>query len=66
MATQLLPTVVPWMLKIQDYFGELFGAYTSQTSYVLLHGVHVKMSCQQKSTFVAEKFSLTQPVKIAD
>ena len=58
--------VVPPTLKMQDYFGKLFGNYTSQARFDPSHGEPVKMSCQQKPIFVVETLLLTQHVKHAD
>ena len=66
MATLLLSTVVPPTLKMQDYFGELFGNYTSQARFDPSHGEPVKMSCRQKPIFVAEILLPTQHAKHAD
>lgn len=62
LVAHLPPTVAP-QIKIQVYFGGHSGAYISQTRFGLLHGGHVRMSCQQRQISVVGKSSMTQPTK---
>ena len=55
--------MAPQIMKIQVYFGGHSGAYISQTRFGLLHGRHVRMSCQQRQISAVGKSSMTQPAK---
>ena len=63
LAAHLPPTVAPQIMKIKVYFGGHSGDYISQTRFGLLHGRHVRMSCQQRQISTVGKSSMTQLAK---